>query len=595
MKKSSSIYKYYVNNVLMNCPQQYISYTILLNGNEENFEPVFYYLIELLDSIEKRSNKYICKLLNSLISYIECFNDNKYNLSAQIKERIKKIESDYQEIVTNKNEEPDKNVTETIEELIKELNKNCFENESDKIEEETKDELTNKKIEELNKKIAELTEKIEQQNNKDEKNTKKKKMLYEEIKQLKEIINKMTAEKSTLEQTITNYNNQLTESQNESKKLQGEITNQIELNEKLNTFLRSSENKRKEAETYLKTITKQKEEEEKQKQINKELDNKIISLFLNNIYSINKLEIVLNNEGYKCTEKEILESLKRIKTTINITNHYKKAYPQVYQITKPVYDSNCNFRINNFTDTLDLLITSDWHITNTTVFEKTLPKIEKIYNYCLEHNIELILNLGDFLDIEQTNREDKYYQTMSLLDKIIEKFPKDKNITHAILGGNHDRRMFEVGVDPLQYIDDNREDYINIGYDNARLLFSKNTENQAIGLYHPDAYSINIYDIKELQTYIIDYLNKMNEINKQEDYQMYLNLFGHFHVSRMDYENNYCMVPTLMKTNNYNKSGLLHIRLYFDQLGNIEYLTIKTLISDKQLQPVNEIVYKKRK
>ena len=591
MKKSSNMYKIYVNGVLMNCPQEYISYTTLINGKEENFEPVFYYLIELLDNLEKKSNKYICKLLNSLISYIECFNDNKYNLSEQIKDRIRKVKNDYQEIIKNKNEEPDKNIIETIEELIEKIDNNCFENEQEK-EEQQKEELIDKKIEELNNKVVELKQEIDHQK---EKNDKKKKLLYEEINRLKETINEITNLKNILEQENNNYNNELTKSNNENKKLQDEINRLKELNLKLKSFLISAENKTKEVEIELQKLKKEEEAKEKQEQINKELDNKIISLFLNSVFTLNKLEIVLNNNGFKCTESEILESLKRIRTTVNITNHHKKAYPQVYQVTKPIYDSNCNFRINNFSDTLDLLITADWHITSTTSFEKTIAKIDKIYNYCAGNNIELIINLGDFLDIEQNSREEKYFTTMKLLDDIIEKFPKDENITHAILGGNHDRRMFEVGVDPLQYIDNNRSDYINIGYDCARLLFSRNTENQAIGLHHPDAYSINVYDIPELQKYIIEYLNKMNETNAIDDYQMYLNLFGHFHVSRMDYENSYCMVPALMRTNVYNQSGMIHLRLYFDQLGNIEYLTIKSLVSDKQLLPVNEIVYQKRK
>ena len=594
MSKKPNLYKLEVNKVLANCPQEYISYQVLCQNKKENFEPVFYYLIELLDGLEKHKKNYNYKLLNGLISFIKCFNENKVDIVFELKERIKLVKEDYFKIIEKNNQEPDRDIIETIEELLIEINKNNFDNEITDTQTK-KEESNNHEIELLNKKIEELNKRIEMYKSKNEKTENKKKTLYEEIRKQKETINELSNEKNTLEQIIENCKEQLTNEQNNNQNLQNEIEHLEELNTKLTNYLKSAEQKIKQLEEELNKISKEDQKKQKQEQHKKALDDKIISLCIDDIFSLNKLEIVLNNNGFNCTEKEILDSFKRISQRINLINHRKKSYPQTYQAAKPLYDTNCNFRINNYNDTLDLLITSDWHITSLVPIDKTLPKIEKIYDYCTLNNIELIINLGDFLDIEQQNRRDKYYTTMKLLEDIIEQFPKNNTINHAILGGNHDKRMFEVGVDPLNYLTNNRKDYINLGYDDAKIIFSKNTENQIIGLHHPDAYRINVNDIKEFQIYILNYLTTFNDINELGDNQTYLNLFGHFHISRLDLENNYAIVPALMRTNIYNHGGLWHVKLYFDSFGNIDYLTIKSLISDKQLLPVNEIVYQKRK
>lgn len=303
----------------------------------------------------------------------------------------------------------------------------------------------------------------------------------------------------------------------------------------------------------------------------------------------------MNDEGYNYTREEITESLKRLKKQVCIINPLSKSVPIIYEVSSPLITTNGNMEINNVTRTYDLLVTADWHLSPEVEIARTLGKVDSLYNYCVANNINLILNLGDFLDVKPIGDPyNQYTSNMKLLESIAELFPKDKNIVQAILGGNHDRKMLKLGIDPLKYLEDNRRDFINLGYDNATISFMRDNSSEIIGIHHPNTVGLQLDDFVSVREEINNCLKiayKDAEFNRKD---VYMDLFGHFHLPRIDAANHYALVPALMKLNGQNTNGAFHLKLYFNENNNIDYIVIKSIIPDRSFECLGEHVYQKK-
>ena len=219
---------------------------------------------------------------------------------------------------------------------------------------------------------------------------------------------------------------------------------------------------------------------------------------------------------------------------------------------------------------------------------------DNIYNYCKKNNIKLILNLGDFLDVPTNCSIQTYDEDMRLLEQIIKLLPKDDSITHAILGGNHDMHVFNVGVDPLEYLSNSRDDIYNLGYAISRLQFVNSQNLDTISLHHPYGQAIQTIDINDID----DTSNKINTYLTESKFNRgysdsYINLFGHFHIPRIDASNGYALVPSIISNTRNIDSGVWHVKVYFDELKNIKYIDFICLTNNLQLN--SETVYQKKK
>jgi hypothetical protein len=201
-------------------------------------------------------------------------------------------------------------------------------------------------------------------------------------------------------------------------------------------------------------------------------------------------------------------------------------------------------------------------------------------------------NDPDFTDY--SNNEDARYKgydySSRVLERMIEDFPYDKNIVHALLGGNHDYNLLSYGVDFVDSLAKARTDFVNLGYEHASVNFSPKSK---IMLHHmdikvADSFGKDEYKVDDLIHKIKSYY-KINNLNRS-DY--YIDLLGHFHKSSLDLVNGIGLVPSLFKDRVFD--GAWHLRLYFNADKSIKHIVVIPLIrNDKKLVPNGEINYQR--
>ena len=71
----------------------------------------------------------------------------------------------------------------------------------------------------------------------------------------------------------------------------------------------------------------------------------------------------------------------------------------------------------------------------------------------------------------------------------------------------------------------------------------------------------------------------------------YIDLFGHFHASRLDTINGFASLPSLF----YDKerAGVWHVKIYLDEKKNIKYMVFIQLLAVKNLNKISEVGYQK--
>lgn len=325
-----------------------------------------------------------------------------------------------------------------------------------------------------------------------------------------------------------------------------------------------------------------------------ELDNYLLDLLLTGEYTLNHLIIKVKEFNSNYEKEDISEPLKRINKKINISSPFQTSIPEVYTTCSPKWEYNKNILIPNQNSQIDLLVTSDWHLSNDVEMSLTLKKVDRLYEYCAEKGINYIINLGDFLDVSFADSKTMYYENMKLLESIIKEFPSDDNIYHAILSGNHDERLLQIGIDPIKYLaTDFSKNIVSLGYNYATIKFSNDT-SEVIGVHHPNLVGIDLKNIEETErrlAYYRKYQVKDNSIDKKS---VYLDLYGHFHLLRLDQNSNFMLIPALLKNN-----SACHFQIHFNENKTINYIIVYPLSFDKSnnkyAEAGSEFVYKKRK
>lgn len=328
-----------------------------------------------------------------------------------------------------------------------------------------------------------------------------------------------------------------------------------------------------------------------------QIEREIINKLFGDSLSIDELLKYLKRKGYEIELDDLRKILLNIKQRINITRDDVIYFPQMYQVCKPRFEEYNEMIIDvGENKSMDFLLVSDMHLSK--IDTKTLEDLEKMYDYAVEKNIKLILNLGDFVfcvsdHLVRSKSYDDYVMAMRTCDDIASFFPYDKNIFHAVMGGNHDEDIMSFGFDPLKRICMQRSDFLLLGYNHATVRFCAGNENDSkIMLHHPkqrvpNALLENCYDVDLLKKMLKGYYDNQG-LNK-DDY--YMDFLGHFHKASFDMMNNYCVVPSYFKDR--LKNGALHLKVYFDKNKKINYLVVLPLVIENKLTPVNELVFKK--
>lgn len=589
-----NLYKMHVNKVLMNLPIEYANYYELCDKNEKNFEDVYRYLLHLLDEFAGKSDNYINKLLTGIQSYIDCFNREELIMNDQDREKILAFEQIYLKYENDNGKTPDKKILETIDKLKDAITLNkSIEVDMEESNDELKDLLDEKDmiIIDLTRAVTELEKKVDSLQKAEDVKTK----LIAKIKELREKIKKLEADNKSLKNTNEEEKKASQQLVKERDALVEELHN---ISDARNLLLQEIEELKKEISNLnetLRVIKKEKMDTLKSEIRSDQLDKYLRELLLTNNLTLRQIMNNVEAEGLKFHEDEVIASLARIRQSINIVNPYDKQNPVIYGACSPFISTTGTLTLPVQKNCIDLIVTGDWHIKNYDDIQQLISYLDLIYKYCLDNKINNIINLGDFLDIPKDDPIMEYYSNMHLLESILKEFPKDKSISHAILGGNHDRRMLKRGVDALGYLEQNRSDFIDLGYDFAKLLLPGNTSNNIIGLHHPRVCNIDVRQMIETSNYMASYLDSLYSDNKSVRDTVYLDLIGHFHLARFDANNSLCFVPSLTCDNGGNANGLIHLKIVFDENKNIEYVIVKSLGIDSKIVPICDHIYQKKR
>lgn len=457
----------------------------------------------------------------------------------------------------------------------------------------------------LKEKIIELSSLIETKN--------------QEIKELESLLKKATKEKDKTNKKLNNNldelekkNKTITELQTMVDSLNKEIQllqdkcDKLVQNNRTIPLLQSNIQKQKETLNNLKheivTLKKKekasKEEQELKEQSQKDLlniDNYIFQLLCQQSLSLSDINKELINKGMFKSKEDIVSSLKRIQTRVNIMNQVRQI-PVKYGICSPVNDINLKANINVPDKSYNMLLVSDMHLS--AMDSNVLYGLDSLYDYAVQNNIDLIVNLGDLIDGKTVkgNNIETIKLTENLLEEIAYKFPKDHKINHALLGGNHDKLIFPYGIDPIKKICDMRDDFIYLGYDHAQLYLNKSIltkedkPNNYLLIHHPNFRAnpqlLDDDNINRVNTYLTS-IYEQNDLNKNR----YIDILGHFHKSSLDIINGVCVVPSYFDDRVCN--GAWHLKIFFDKDNNIDHIVFIPLICSNKLIASSEVSYKK--
>ncbi|MBQ8659771.1 MAG: metallophosphoesterase family protein [Bacilli bacterium] len=340
-----------------------------------------------------------------------------------------------------------------------------------------------------------------------------------------------------------------------------------------------------------KTIKDYKDIEQKQMYL-KQVEEVIVKFLSIKSLSLDELCVELKNEGFSVTREEVHDLLIKIKNRINILSPFDISIPHKYRITSPVVKRNCefNFDIGDDIDVLDVVVLSDLHLYS--LDKDQVSVMDNVYDYCSRLGINIILNLGDFSDYNHYNGSIEYgvKHVEDLIGRIVCDFPKDDKIVHAILGGNHDENLFQYGIDILNRVQMERNDFVNLGYEHASIKFS---DKSKIMLHHmdikvPSTDGSSIYDSRCLVGKVASYYKSINK--SRDDY--YIDLLGHFHRSGLDIINGIGVLPSLYKDRECN--GAWHLRVYFDKDKGIKHIVVIPLVYvNRKIITNGEINYQK--
>lgn len=568
----------------------YLDFEKVLRKTMFKMEDILIYLILKFEgelNKDKRSNS-----IKRIIYSIDIIIDNIPNITN--KNNIKQI---YELINLAKEKDDTKNLEEVIKELEKTLDYR-FPQLKNEIKEETSEEnlesqkelaqelyLAQKQILELEKNIKALEKKLDKQS-KDYQELKQQKINLEEIKtkletDIKSNNNKL--EKAIkLEETLKEYKETI-------KNLEKTIKETQENHDKvLNDLIKENENLSIENNTYSKKTIQQQEKTTK--------ENLIKELILSDLYENNKIDIdgiikLLNKNNIETTRQEVYEQLIELRRIIAIEGPLLEELPPIYKIDKKVPTTTRIFpyTIGN-TEELNIMLISDEHICGDISLDTLKEQHDMLYDYSTKNNVKMILNLGDVfegIDFKDKMNLTNLKNIMDMITKFTKSIPENTGIYHGMLGGNHDKILLSYGINPLKILEEQREDLINLGYNNRKIQLGTNTQNQLL-LHHPERHfeeDVQIgYDLK-------NYLNRTCPTQQEKD-QIYCHLIGHTHKSKLDIINSYCMVPSYRKDRVEN--GCWHLKFHFHPIGHIDYITfIPLVVKNNKLISTSEINYQK--
>lgn len=322
---------------------------------------------------------------------------------------------------------------------------------------------------------------------------------------------------------------------------------------------------------------------------NKEtLINEVFDIITSGRSTINDISKILRSKGIKVTLNEITLAIQELKKTYEVDDSILKDFNKAYLIVSKKVPNNRIFTMNNNKKSLEFIIVSDVHIASVRGY--IINAFDKIYDYLVNNGINTIINLGDFIAynyLSNSSVTDRLRYNDSILNNIISAFPFQRGIKHLILGGNHEEKITPYGIDPIEFLDLNREDFISLGYRSAFLNFN----GSYMGLFHPHFRLNNEKNVEETLGQLNNYVKDKYAISNISRDEVFINLFGHFHLAKI-YDKSMVTVPSITRDRYTN--GAWHAKVNFNPQGSIKNIELTELTIGKKIYEGNTYELKRK-
>lgn len=410
---------------------------------------------------------------------------------------------------------------------------------------ETKEELL-KKLDELDKKYFEIDDKIRSKQKRvfnhitDEEYENKKNELNEIKKQRLEVNRKLDAikveeekpkkEKEAVNKKFEELVNQSKEKDKEISELKNEISKYKEERSYIKTKYEEEYDKRFEIySTQLKEEYDKKLENEVEKQISKANQKSEKTLELQKAHILRMLlknetvsidEIKMKLESHKVSPANLDVAINELRVRIpGITKFYDLSkQTTVLSINTHAIDRWNALKQNptcpRISDTLDgkvkFLEHTDLHLDLKSTEDQLKKLFEPIFDCAIENDNEPIINLGDLVDTLKEIEFDRWHnndkEAIDLAIKFFKNFAKVlatvPEIKYYFLAGNHEKHIYDAGIDILEIINDYCNNLIPLGANKGSFMVG----NDKIGVFHDLGSASRTEAEKKVQKLSKDYI-----------------------------------------------------------------------------------------
>lgn len=292
----------------------------------------------------------------------------------------------------------------------------------------------------------------------------------------------------------------------------------------------------------------------------------IIDILIKKKASFEEIELELIRRKVFLERPLLFSLLQELTQEYSIQTTIRNNGVLAYNIVTPNIDTNNHIIIPCAKKRyFNIALTGDWHLyslDNNSDFKI----IDALNDYCAKYGINVILNMGDLTDydfssISVDNLSELSKDAYKRIERLANMLPFDINISHYVLGGNHDEQMRRLKLDVLRIISEIRPDIFSLGYNHAFVQLNKSI----LGLHHPNR---KCDTLRQYLSYLMTYYKCNCPNYNYED--IYMDIFGHFHCFNFFEEEGFLSVPALTR----DSRGAIHLRVYIDEVGNIDSMEI---------------------
>lgn len=299
-----------------------------------------------------------------------------------------------------------------------------------------------------------------------------------------------------------------------------------------------------------------------------EMDLKLIEL-INEGNTINELSSKLNLSKKQLHVRLIALKRKGIDLQRTFYNDADIGFDIIKKFSTVNVSNSTEINFKEPIEKFEAMLVSDLHLGSIC---ESLESIKRIYEYCNNNGINIIINTGDFIDGIAGKLSKKHESIYEQIEYALRKHPYDKNIMNFMLLGNHDASSrLNDGIDLSTLLENKRVDFVSIGYASGSIKLKKDE----LFLVHP---------VKQI---------------KKSVYKSSLVLKGHSHECKLyneDFNKNLVVyLPSLSNLSKFNNlppfpSAML-MELYFNHNKKFSKVVFTQLLVDSKVIPINRVTY----